>query len=75
MEQVGSASGVLNAIQQLASSIGIAVLGTIFFSALTGGGLPTHALGTVAWLCLIPLAVTFGLAFRLPYRAREPASA
>jgi EmrB/QacA subfamily drug resistance transporter len=74
MEQVGSASGVLNAVQQLASSIGIAVLGTIFFSELTGGGPATSALGTIAWLCLIPLAVTFALAFRLPYRARaQPA--
>jgi EmrB/QacA subfamily drug resistance transporter len=73
MEQVGSASGVLNAVQQLASSIGIAVLGTIFFSELTGGSLATHALGTIAWLCLIPLALTFALAFRLPYRARAEA--
>jgi hypothetical protein len=75
MEQVGSASGVLNAVQQLASSIGIAVLGTIFFSAMTRGGLATGALGTIAWLCLIPLAVTFALAFRLPHRGRaEPAA-
>jgi hypothetical protein len=72
MDEVGSASGVLNAVQQLASSIGIAVLGTVFFSALTGGSMPTGALQTVAWLCLIPLAITFALAFRLPFRAREP---
>jgi EmrB/QacA subfamily drug resistance transporter len=71
MDQVGSASGVLNAIQQLASALGIAVLGTVFFSELTAGHLPTHALATTAWLCVIPLAVTFVLAFRLPRRARE----
>ncbi len=29
--ETGSASGVLNAGQQLASSIGVAVLGTVFF--------------------------------------------
>jgi EmrB/QacA subfamily drug resistance transporter len=35
-EEAGSASGVLNAGQQLATSIGIAVFGTIFFDALVG---------------------------------------
>jgi EmrB/QacA subfamily drug resistance transporter len=32
--EVGSASGVLNAMQQLGSSIGVAVVGTVFFSLL-----------------------------------------
>ncbi len=71
MDEVGSASGVLNAIQQLASALGVAVLGTIFFSRLTAGHLPTDALRTVAWVALIPLAITFMLAFRLPMQARE----
>jgi EmrB/QacA subfamily drug resistance transporter len=35
--ETGSASGVLNATQQLATSIGIAVFGTIFFDAIVGG--------------------------------------
>ncbi len=75
MEHVGSASGVLNAIQQLASALGVAVLGTVFFSELSSGRLPTHALAIAAWLCLIPLAVTFVLAFRLPHQARpQPAA-
>src|SRR6202789_1537518 len=33
MDEVGSASGVLEAVQQLSSALGVAVLGTIFFSA------------------------------------------
>ena len=33
MDEVGSASGVLEAVQQLSSAIGVAALGTIFFSA------------------------------------------
>ena len=75
MEHVGSASGVLNAIQQLASALGVAVLGTVFFSELSSGRLPTHALAITAWLCLIPLAATFVLAFRLPHQARaQPAA-
>jgi hypothetical protein len=44
---------VLNAVQQLASALGVAVLGTIFFSEL-GPQLPTQALGNTLWLCLIP---------------------
>lgn len=37
-DEVGSASGVLNALQQLASAVGIAVLGTVFFGALPSPG-------------------------------------
>ncbi len=70
MEEVGSASGVLEAVQQLSSALGVAVCGTIFFSAF-GDGLPTHALATAAWVCLIPIAATFVLIFKLPMRARE----
>jgi MFS family permease len=37
-DEVGSASGVLNALQQLASAVGVAVLGTVFFAALPAPG-------------------------------------
>ena len=73
MEEVGSASGVLNAVQQLANALGVAVLGTVFFSRLTAGHLPTDALEITAWVTLIPLALTFALAFKLPMRARDEA--
>ena len=71
MNEVGSASGVLEAVQQLSSAAGVAVLGTIFFSAFAGH-LPTHALAITAWACLVPLAATFLLLFKLPMHAREP---
>jgi EmrB/QacA subfamily drug resistance transporter len=71
MSEVGSASGVLEAVQQLSSALGVAVLGTIFFSAFDGH-LPTHGLAVTAWACLVPLAVTFLLVFKLPQHAREP---
>jgi EmrB/QacA subfamily drug resistance transporter len=68
----GSASGVLATVQQVAFSLGVAVIGSVFFAALGAGtGAQAHAgaLGT-ALLCNITLlAVTFGLAFRLPRRA------
>ena len=70
MDEVGSATGVVEAMQQLASAVGVAVLGTIFFSALAGH-LPTHALAITAWACLAPIAAAFALIFRLPMRARE----
>jgi EmrB/QacA subfamily drug resistance transporter len=70
MEEVGSASGVLEAVQQLSSAIGVAALGTIFFSSFSGH-LPTHALAITAWACLIPLVAAFLLVFRLPMQARD----
>jgi EmrB/QacA subfamily drug resistance transporter len=69
-DEVGSASGVLEATQQLSTSLGVAVLGTIFFSVL-GQHLPPDALQITAWICLAPLAVAFLLVFRLPMEVRE----
>ncbi len=71
MDEVGSASGVLEAVQQLSTALGVAVLGTIFFSAF-GHHLATHALAVTAWACLVPVAAAFLLIFRLPMHAREP---
>ena len=70
MDEVGSATGVLEAMQQLDSAVGVAALGTIFFSAFADH-LPTHALAITAWACLAPIAAAFVLIFRLPMRARE----
>lgn len=71
MDEVGSASGVLEAVQQLSSALGVAALGTIFFSASTHHP-PTHALAVTAWACLVPVATAFALIFRLPMHVREP---
>jgi EmrB/QacA subfamily drug resistance transporter len=75
IEEVGSASGVLNAVQQLAGALGVAVLGTIFFASMTAGHPPTDALQVTAWAMLAPLAITFALAFRLPMHARPEGTA
>jgi MFS family permease len=70
-QEVGSASGVLNAIQQLSFSLGVAAVGTLFFNMLDGPtDLPSHALGITALLTIIPLAISFVLAFRLPPKPR-----
>jgi EmrB/QacA subfamily drug resistance transporter len=68
--EVGSASGVLEATQQLSTSLGVAILGTIFLSGF-GDHLPTHALQVTMWACLVPIAIAFALVFRLPMHARE----
>ena len=70
MDEVGSASGVFEAVQQLSTALGVAVLGSIFFSAFDHH-LPPEALQITAWACLAPLAAAFLLVFRLPMHARE----
>jgi EmrB/QacA subfamily drug resistance transporter len=68
MNEVGSASGVMEASQQLSTSLGVAVLGTIFFS-LFAHHPAADALRVTAWVCLVPLAAAFTFAFRLPKHA------
>jgi hypothetical protein len=70
MDEVGSASGVLEAVQQLSTSLGVAVLGTIFFATFAHH-LPPDALRVTAWACLVPLAAAFVLIFRLPMHPRQ----
>lgn len=70
-EETGSASGLLNAGQQLAGAIGVAVLGTIFFSAL--GHVGFHAaFDRTLWVEVGSLAVMVVLSALLPRHAREP---
>jgi MFS family permease len=70
MNEVGSASGVMEASQQLSTSLGVAVLGTIFF-ALFKDHPATEALRVTSWACLVPLAAAFIFVFLLPKHARE----
>ncbi|MBV8445122.1 MAG: MFS transporter, partial [Candidatus Dormibacteraeota bacterium] len=69
MNEVGSASGVMEAAQQLSTALGVAVLGTIFFASFNHD-LPGGALRITALACLAPLLVAFLLVFRLPRDAR-----
>jgi EmrB/QacA subfamily drug resistance transporter len=60
-EEVGSASGVLNAIQQLGSAVGVAVLGTVFFSVLKHSGFQVateRSLWAVAGIAVLVLVLT-----------------
>jgi MFS family permease len=70
-DEVGSASGVLNALQQLAGAIGIAVIGTIFFTTLGHAGFVT-AINRCLVVELATTPVLLALIRMLPARAREP---
>jgi EmrB/QacA subfamily drug resistance transporter len=69
-DEVGSASGTLNAVQQLGGAIGVAVLGTVFFGATEALG-SDGALERVLWIVAGAQAVAFALAFLLPMHPRE----
>jgi MFS family permease len=69
LDMVGSASGVLNANQQLGATAGIAVLGTVFFGLLESGD-AAGAVTTVLWIAAGLMAGTGALAYVLPKRAR-----
>ena len=68
--EVGSASGTLNAVQQLGNSIGIAVLATIFFSLLDHGHTSPQAATRTVLIAAALLAASFALSFLLPKNAR-----
>ncbi len=69
--ETGSASGVLNATQQLATSVGIAVFGTVFFDAVAGGDF--HSGLTRAMVVeVIAMGALLMISPLLPRLAREP---
>ena len=72
--ETGSASGVLNAIQQLGGGIGVAILGTIFFTVLGHEGFAPALTHSIWWQVGL-LGAMLALTPLLPARAREPESA
>jgi MFS family permease len=70
-DEIGSASGVLNAVQQLAGAVGVAAIGTIFFSTLSHDGFVT-AINRCLVVELATTPVLLVLTRMLPPRAREP---
>jgi hypothetical protein len=74
-QEMGSASGVLQTVNALGMSLGIAGIGAIFFALAggRGGHVPTY-LNAAEWTALATvglLACSFVVAFGLPRRARE----
>jgi EmrB/QacA subfamily drug resistance transporter len=77
--EIGAASGVLSTVQQIASAIGVATIGSVFFGALGNPPQPPDFGGafTAALRCDVALLTTsFLLVFLLPQnRAASMASA
>jgi EmrB/QacA subfamily drug resistance transporter len=73
--EIGSASGALESIQQLAAALGIAVLGTVFFNRFTAPGDPAaNALAATEQVTLIAIGLAvlaFVIGFFLPKKARQ----
>jgi EmrB/QacA subfamily drug resistance transporter len=74
--ELGSASGVLEAVQQLSSCLGIAVLGTVFFNsfgvhATAAAGPAVHAAKLIALIALGLTVAASALVFLLPRHARN----
>jgi MFS family permease len=67
---VGSASGVLSAVQQFGSALGIAVFGTVFLADVHGRP-ASSAMAVAVILTLVPLAICFLAVFRLPSHPRD----
>jgi hypothetical protein len=64
--EVGAASGVLNAMQQLGSAVGVAVVGTVFFNAVDRGTAFPTAMTQATWVAFAVAATTVVLVFWLP---------
>ncbi len=76
--EMGSASGVLQTVNSLGMSLGIAGIGAIFFALADGQGahvpIYLHAAQWTALATVGLLAGSFAVAFGLPRRARETGS-
>ena len=74
-QEMGSASGVLQTVNSLGMSLGIAGIGAIFFALAGGHGqhVPVylHAAEWTALATVVLLAVSSAVAFRLPRQARS----
>lgn len=67
--EIGSASGLLESFQQGAAALGVAILGTVFFSGFALGDGPAVALDamrTVTGVAIALTAVSFAVVYGLP---------
>lgn len=71
--EVGTGSGMLNAVQQFAGAIGVAALGTVFFARVDHGGTTAFddAGELVIGLSAALFLITFALVWLLPKHANQ----
>jgi multidrug transporter EmrE-like cation transporter len=73
-QDAGSASGILNMMQQVGSGIGIAILGTIFFNSIgTSSEISGFAMGVryAIWSAVGILILTIPFVFLLPRKIHQ----
>ncbi len=73
-EEIGSASGVLTAVQAIASALGVAVFTSIFFDTADSDS-PAAAFQRTLVVPAITLTVFLALSFAFPRKAKEDAHA
>ncbi|MGV9346664.1 MFS transporter [Streptomyces spiralis] len=67
-QEVGSAAGLLNAVQQLGATLGVAVLGSVYLSGAAPSGGPSaalHAVEAAFWVAAGLVLVTFATIRRM----------
>ena len=69
-DEVGSASGTVNAVQQIATALGVAALGTVFLAGAT----PAHAMVTGALVVAASCLLCATVVLALPTTERNPAT-
>lgn len=69
-EEIGSASGVLTAVQSIASSIGVAVFASVFFDYFMQGD-PEQAFRQTLLIQAALVIAFFGVSFLFPKKARD----
>jgi EmrB/QacA subfamily drug resistance transporter len=70
--EVGSASGVLSAVQSIASSLGVAVFGTVFFGQVKLGAI-TQGLQNSLWVSALLMVLFLAVTPFLPKQSAEAA--
>jgi EmrB/QacA subfamily drug resistance transporter len=69
--ETGSAGGVINALQQMASSLGVALFGTLYYNGLKDGHTSVTAASSTLWYAAIATLVCLPLGFLLPKYIRQ----
>jgi EmrB/QacA subfamily drug resistance transporter len=69
-DEVGTGSGMLNAVQQFSGAIGVAALGTVFLARAGHGAAFDNAGELVIGLAAVLYVITFGLVWLLPRQPR-----
>jgi len=69
--ELGSANGMISALDQLGGAIALAVMSTVYFNKISGGTTPFASAQFIYWLCAGILVLTWALAFFIPKTTRS----